>query len=102
MSLIKKTAVLGAGVMGSTIAAQLANAGSEVLLLDIVPQSPSADETARGWTLDNPEVRNRLSEAGLEKALTARPAAFYLPRILERPHMCYGKKVVLARQQFIL
>lgn len=35
---INKVAVIGAGVMGSGIAAQVANAGVEVLLLDIVPQ----------------------------------------------------------------
>ncbi|MBW1646305.1 MAG: hypothetical protein JRJ56_08300, partial [Deltaproteobacteria bacterium] len=34
---IKKAAVLGAGVMGAGIAAHLANAGIECLLLDIVP-----------------------------------------------------------------
>ena len=34
---IRKVAVLGAGVMGSGIAAHLANAGIPVLLLDIVP-----------------------------------------------------------------
>ena len=34
---IRRVAVLGAGVMGSGIAAQLANAGVSCLLLDIVP-----------------------------------------------------------------
>ena len=33
----KKVAVIGAGVMGSGIAAQIANAGVPVVLLDIVP-----------------------------------------------------------------
>ncbi|PPR14907.1 MAG: hypothetical protein CFH43_01023, partial [Proteobacteria bacterium] len=37
MSEIKKVAVIGAGVMGAGIAAQVANAETEVLLLDIVP-----------------------------------------------------------------
>ena len=37
MRQINKVAVLGAGVMGATIAAHLANAGIEVLLLDMVP-----------------------------------------------------------------
>ncbi len=35
---IKKAAVIGAGVMGSGIAAHMANAGIQVLLLDL-PQS---------------------------------------------------------------
>ena len=34
---IRKVAVLGAGTMGSRIAAHLANAGLPVVLLDIVP-----------------------------------------------------------------
>lgn len=34
---IKKAAVLGAGVMGASIAAHLANAGIPCYLLDIVP-----------------------------------------------------------------
>ncbi|RJF71326.1 3-hydroxyacyl-CoA dehydrogenase/enoyl-CoA hydratase family protein [Deinococcus cavernae] len=64
---IKKAAVIGAGVMGAAIAAQLANAGIPVLLLDIVlPDKPSADKPDR----------NFLAKAGLERALKARPAAF--------------------------
>ena len=59
---IKKAAVIGAGVMGAAIAAQLANAGIPVLLLDIVlPDKPD---------------RNFLAKAGIERALKARPAAF--------------------------
>ena len=38
MNQINRVAVLGAGVMGATIAAHLANAGLEILLLDIVPK----------------------------------------------------------------
>jgi 3-hydroxyacyl-CoA dehydrogenase len=37
---IRKVAVLGAGVMGSGIAAHLANAGIPSLLLDMVPRNP--------------------------------------------------------------
>ena len=37
--LIRRAAVLGAGTMGSRIAAHLANAGIPVVLLDIVPQA---------------------------------------------------------------
>ena len=59
---INKVAVLGAGVMGSTIAAHLANAGIEVLLLDL----PSDDDP------------NKIAKKGLEAALKAKPAAFYL------------------------
>jgi len=45
---IKKAAVLGAGVMGATIAAHLANAGIETLLLDIVPFELTMKTRRRG------------------------------------------------------
>ena len=41
---IRKVAVLGAGVMGSGIAAHLANSGVRALLLDIVPPKAAAGE----------------------------------------------------------
>ena len=40
MAEIRKVAVIGAGVMGAGIAAQVANAGLPVLLLDIPPPGP--------------------------------------------------------------
>ena len=51
MRQINRVAVLGAGVMGATIAAHLANAGLEVLLLDIVPKELDKKEAAKGLTL---------------------------------------------------
>ncbi len=63
---IRRAAVLGAGVMGAAIAAHLANVGIPSLLLDIVP--PGAKD------------RDSVARAGLEKALKARPAAFYSKR----------------------
>ncbi len=45
---IKKAAVLGSGVMGSGIAAHLANIGIPVLLLDIVPNELTKDEMKKG------------------------------------------------------
>ncbi|MCB1033797.1 MAG: 3-hydroxyacyl-CoA dehydrogenase, partial [Acidobacteria bacterium] len=41
---IRKAAVLGSGVMGSGIAAHLANAGIPVLLLDIVPRQLTPED----------------------------------------------------------
>jgi 3-hydroxyacyl-CoA dehydrogenase len=43
--MFKSVAVIGAGVMGASIAAHIANAGVKVLLLDIV-KSGSADRSA--------------------------------------------------------
>ncbi|WP_380784064.1 3-hydroxyacyl-CoA dehydrogenase NAD-binding domain-containing protein [Sphingomonas sp. R86520] len=46
---VKKVCVIGAGVMGAGIAAQVANAGIPVLLLDIVPrQGDDRDAVAKG------------------------------------------------------
>jgi len=45
---IKQVAVLGSGVMGSGIAAVLANAGIPVLLLDIVPKEGERNALAKG------------------------------------------------------
>ncbi|MDX6406583.1 MAG: 3-hydroxyacyl-CoA dehydrogenase [Blastocatellia bacterium] len=77
MITVKKAAVLGAGTMGAQIAAHLANAGIPTLLLDIVPRELTADEQAKGLTLESPQVRNRIARAGLEAAKKARPAAFF-------------------------
>jgi 3-hydroxyacyl-CoA dehydrogenase len=78
---IKKAAVLGAGVMGAQIAAHLANAGVPCLLLDIVPIDLTAEEQAKGLTLESPAVRNRIAAAGLEAAKKAKPAAFFSPEL---------------------
>ncbi|MGE3770037.1 MAG: 3-hydroxyacyl-CoA dehydrogenase NAD-binding domain-containing protein [Bdellovibrionales bacterium] len=45
---IKKIAVIGAGVMGAQIAAQCANAGVPVVLLDIVPKEGERTALAKG------------------------------------------------------
>jgi 3-hydroxyacyl-CoA dehydrogenase len=74
---IRKAAVIGSGVMGASIAAHLANAGIPTLLLDIVPSKLTEEEEARGSTLENPAVRNRLAIHALKKIKTAKPAPLY-------------------------
>jgi 3-hydroxyacyl-CoA dehydrogenase len=74
---IEKVAVLGAGVMGSTIAAHVAGVGIPCYLLDIVPTDLTDDEKAKGLTLDDPAVRNRFGTLGIRNALKSRPPAFY-------------------------
>ncbi len=64
--------------MGATIAAHLANAGLEILLLDIVPKGLDKQEEAQGLTLDSPVVRNRIARNGLQGLLKMKPAPFYL------------------------
>ncbi len=74
---IKKAAVLGAGVMGATIAAHLTNAGIECDLLDIVPFELTDADKALGLTEKSPAWRNRFAENGLAGVVKAKPAAFY-------------------------
>ncbi|MCL0076061.1 3-hydroxyacyl-CoA dehydrogenase NAD-binding domain-containing protein [Dehalococcoidia bacterium] len=76
---IRTAAVLGAGVMGSTIAAHLANAGIPTYLLDIVPGELTEEDKKRGLTPESPAFRSKLARKGLENALKASPAAFYVP-----------------------
>jgi 3-hydroxyacyl-CoA dehydrogenase len=78
MRQINRVAVLGAGVMGATIAAHLANAGLDVLLLDMVPKELSSEEEAGGLSLDTPQVRNRIAATGLAGLLKMKPAPLYL------------------------
>src|SRR6202046_3291728 len=66
---INKVAVLGAGTMGSRIAAHITNAGLPVVLLDIVP--PGTDAGAPK------QERNKIVLAGLDGLKKSKPAAFY-------------------------
>lgn len=78
MKSIKRAAVLGAGVMGASIAAHMANAGLRVVLLDIVPKELTEEEKAKGLTLDSPQVRNRIAQQGLDGLYKTNPAPFLL------------------------
>ena len=81
---IKKAGVIGAGVMGATIAAHLANVRIETILLDIVPPKLTDEDKKNGLTQESPEFRNKLAKKGLDMALTSRPASFYLPEYTKR------------------
>ena len=74
---IKKAAVLGAGVMGATIAAHLTNAGIECVLLDIIPFELTDADKAKGLTEKSPAWRNRFAANGLAGIMKAKPAAFF-------------------------
>jgi 3-hydroxyacyl-CoA dehydrogenase len=80
---IDRVAVVGAGVMGSAIAAHFANAGFLVDLLDIVPSTLTPEEQTRGLTLSHPQVRNRIVSKGLESAKRSKPPAFFAPQCAE-------------------
>jgi 3-hydroxyacyl-CoA dehydrogenase len=66
MEAIRKVTVIGAGVMGAGIAAQLANAGVPVLLLDIVPAGAAN--------------RNVLADGAISNMLKTDPAPFMSAR----------------------
>src|SRR5260370_13570304 len=81
---INSVAILGAGTMGARIAANFANAGLHCWLLDIAPTELTPEEKARGLSLTDPRVRNRIVRAGLEAAQKARPGAFFTPAAASR------------------
>jgi 3-hydroxyacyl-CoA dehydrogenase len=68
--------------MGAQIAAHFANAGVDVLLLDIAPNTLTPQEQAKGLTLESRAVRNRIVNAGFEAAKKIKPAAFFSPSIV--------------------
>ncbi|MCU1319195.1 MAG: 3-hydroxyacyl-CoA dehydrogenase NAD-binding protein [Edaphobacter sp.] len=67
---IRKVAVLGAGTMGSRIAAHIANAGLPVVLLDMVPPGTPADA--------DKATKNKFVLSALDGLKKAKPAAFYV------------------------
>lgn len=71
---IRKAAVLGSGVMGAQIAAHLANVGIPSLVLDIVPKELTDAEKAKGMTLEDQRVRNKLANEALKKLVKLKPA----------------------------
>jgi len=73
---IEKAVVLGAGTMGSRIAAHFANAGLPCILLDIVPPNLPADAPAG--------ERNKIVRAGLDAAKKSKPAAFFTAALADK------------------
>jgi 3-hydroxyacyl-CoA dehydrogenase len=67
--LIRKAAVLGAGTMGARIAAHLANAGVNVVLLDLASEPPA---------------RSRIAAQALDNLKKSKPAAFFDPSVAAR------------------
>ena len=69
----EKVCVIGAGVMGSGIAAHLANAGVPVLLLDIVPPKHGDKDPPK----DSRAFRDRFAAGGKKTALKLKPAPLF-------------------------
>ena len=81
---IKKVAIIGSGIMGSGIACHFANIGVEVLLLDIVPRELNDKEKAKGLTLEDKVVRNRMVNDALKASLKSKPSPIYSQKFADR------------------
>ena len=81
---INKIAIIGSGIMGSGIACHFANIGVEVLLLDIVPRELNEKEQAKGLSLKDQVVRNRLVNDALKTALKLKPSPIYSQQFAQR------------------
>jgi 3-hydroxyacyl-CoA dehydrogenase len=81
---IKKVAIIGSGIMGSGIACHFANIGVDVLLLDIIPRELNDKEKAKGLTLKDQVVRNRLVNDALAASLKSKPSPIYHQKFASR------------------
>jgi len=81
---INKVAVVGSGIMGSRIACHFANIGVEVLLLDIIPRELTDKEKAKGLTLEDKIVRNRIVNDALTTSLKSKPSPIYHQKFANR------------------
>ncbi|HBS11147.1 MAG TPA: 3-hydroxyacyl-CoA dehydrogenase [Flavobacteriaceae bacterium] len=81
---IKKIAVIGSGIMGSGIACHFANIGVEVILYDIVPRELTDKEKAKGLTLEDKIVRNRMVNDSLKASLKSKPSPIYNQKFANR------------------
>jgi 3-hydroxyacyl-CoA dehydrogenase len=71
-SSVKKVAVLGAGTMGSQIAALVANSGAKVILLDVVPKNGRDRTKLAKEAVEN--LKNSKSLSSKDKAYNIEPA----------------------------
>lgn len=74
---INRVAVLGSGVMGSRIACHFANAGVQVLLLDIVPRELSEEDLAKGFKASDKSFKNKIVDVALQAAIKSSPSPLY-------------------------
>ncbi|WP_170464866.1 3-hydroxyacyl-CoA dehydrogenase/enoyl-CoA hydratase family protein [Ruegeria arenilitoris] len=117
MTAINKVAVIGSGVMGAGIAAHFANAGAEVVLLDIVPQD--AEDRAmlakgaiarmtkgRAPQLADPAYADRLTAGNLEDDLDQLSTCDWVVEVvledLSIKHALYAKIAPYLRDDALL
>ena len=66
---VRRAGVIGAGVMGSGIMAHFANAGVDVVMLDIVPPELTKEDRDRGLSEESEAFKNKIGAAGVKRAL---------------------------------
>lgn len=71
---MKKAVVIGSGVMGSGIAAHLANVGIQTLMLDVVPTKLTDKEKKSGFALTDRAVRNRQAQQSKDALVKQKPS----------------------------
>ncbi|MCK5645834.1 MAG: 3-hydroxyacyl-CoA dehydrogenase/enoyl-CoA hydratase family protein [Anaerolineales bacterium] len=81
---IDNAVVIGAGTMGAALAAHFANAGITTTLLDIVPRQLDPKEEAKGLSLTDTAVRNRIVNEGWQRCVKARPANLFSAEVADR------------------
>lgn len=81
---IRKVAVLGSGVMGSAIACHFANIGCSVLLLDIAPRELNEEEKAKGLSLDDKRVKNRIVRSSFDRSVKSSPGPLFSKKFISR------------------
>ncbi|NBC72687.1 3-hydroxyacyl-CoA dehydrogenase/enoyl-CoA hydratase family protein [Paenibacillus sacheonensis] len=70
--------------MGAGIAAHLANAGMQVLLLDVPPAALTEQEERAGASLQDRAIRNRLAAASIARLAKQEPPALYAASFAQR------------------
>jgi len=81
---INKAVVIGAGVMGASIAGLLASVGVQVTMLDIVPpKGLTEEEKAKGYTEQSFEFRNRFGLNGLANIKNPKNNMLYCKKAIQ-------------------
>ena len=90
MNSVEKVGIIGAGVMGSSIAAHAANAGADVVLLDVVPDAAQSAIEKMKKTEPAPFMHTKLAKrittgtTGDDLALI-KDCDWIIEAIIERP-----------------
>ncbi len=81
---INKVAIIGSGIMGSSIACHFANIGVNVLLLDIVPNKLSDKEIKKGIKETDLIFRNKIVSSSLANTIKSKPSPLYKKKFAEK------------------